>query len=66
MMIEDNKDTISFRIFHSSQEDSGKTIARMSPELMQTFQINSGDILTICGQQAAHAVCFPLDTSKTM
>ena len=65
-MMADNKDTISFRIFHSSPEDNGKTIVRMSPEFMRTFQINSGDILRILGPQTAHAVCLPLDASKTM
>jgi len=66
MMIDDSKDTISFRIFHSNPEDSGKTIVRMSQELMRTFQINSGDVLRILGPQTAHAICLPLGARKTM
>jgi len=65
MMIGDNQeDAISFRIFHSDQEDNGKTIVRISSDIMKSFQIDSGDILKISGPQAAHAICLPLDTSK--
>ena len=56
---------MEFRIFHSGQEDRGKTIARISSELMKTLQISTGDILRVLGQQTTHAECLPLDTNRT-
>ena len=65
MMEEDNKDSISFRIFHSDQEDNGKTIARIHPAIMEKSSIETGDVLKISGQQSTFAVCLPLDTKQT-
>lgn len=56
---------IEFRIFHSNQEDNGKTIARIKPEFMEKFGIKSGDILKISGQQTALVTCMPLYTNHT-
>ena len=64
MMVKHNKDSISFRIFHSDQEDKNKTIARIQPELMKKNRMEFGDILKISGQQSTFVVCLPLDTKQ--
>ena len=57
---------ISLRVLENENQDKGRNIARIDPEIMQTLNISDGDLVSVIGSQnGTDIICLSLDPSDT-
>lgn len=57
---------ISLRVLENENQDKGRNIVRIDPEIMQTLKISDGDIVSIIGSQnGTDIICLSLDPTDT-
>jgi hypothetical protein len=53
---------ISLRVLENENQDKGRNIVRIDPEIMQTLKISDGDLVSIIGSQnGTNIICLSLD-----
>jgi len=53
---------ISLRVLENENQDKGRNIVRIDPEIMQTLNISDGDLVSIIGSQnGTDIICLSLD-----
>ena len=53
---------ISLRVLENENQDKGRNIVRIDPEIMQTLKISDGDLVSIIGSQnGTDIICLSLD-----
>ena len=64
-MMSDNSG-ISLRVLENENQDKGRNIVRIDPEIMQTLNISDGDLVSIIGSQnGTDIICLSLDPTDT-
>jgi len=57
---------ISLRVLENENQDKGRNIVRIDPEIMQTLNISDGDLVSVIGSQnGTDIICLSLDPSDT-
>lgn len=57
---------ISLRVLENENQDKGRNIVRIDPEIMQTLKISDGDLVSIIGSQnGTDIICLSLDPADT-
>jgi hypothetical protein len=57
---------ISLRVLENENQDKGRNIVRIDPEIMQTLNISDGDLVSIIGSQnGTDIICLSLDPTYT-
>jgi Cell division protein 48 (CDC48), N-terminal domain len=57
---------ISLRVLENENQDKGRNIVRIDPEIMQTLNISDGDLVSIIGSQnGTDIICLSLDPTDT-
>jgi hypothetical protein len=57
---------ISLRVLENENQDKGRNIVRIHPEVMQTLDISDGDLVSISGSQnGTDIICLSLDPTGT-
>ena len=57
---------VSLRVLENENQDKGRNIVRIDPEIMQTLNISDGDLVSIIGSQnGTDIICLSLDPTYT-
>ena len=57
---------ISLRVLENENQDKGRNIVRIDPEIMQTLNISDGDLVSIIGSQnGTDIICLSLDPTDS-
>jgi hypothetical protein len=57
---------ISLRVLENENQDEGRNIIRIDPEIMQTLNISDGDVVSIIGSQnGTDMICLSLNPNDT-
>ena len=57
---------ISLRVLENENQDKGRNIVRVDPEIMQTLNISDGDLVSVIGSQnGTDIICLSLDPTDS-